>query len=219
MATRDNKRALKVIRSLHSSRQKQVGQIDVLCRDMVSAHREFSTKLATVNFVTSYYESLLGCTGLDDLLDTAVRCIRESVKEADAAVFLLSENGFDVHMADTGVADPVEKRQFQHWFTPEVVQSISQMNRICSLEQLLRMGLQGSPAVLKTISLVAIPISLVAIPLGRFGQAVGFILVYRPAHRPLRPEELSPLAAISVGLRQAIGSFQRTPSSHSIHPR
>ncbi|MHC5100267.1 MAG: hypothetical protein ACYSOG_00335 [Planctomycetota bacterium] len=212
MATRDNKRALKVIRSLHTCQKKQASKIDVLCRDMVSAHREFSTKLAALSFAASYYESLLGCTDLDDLLDTAVQGIREAVKETDAAIFLLSENGFDVHIADTGVADPVEKRQFQHWFTRELVNSVSQMNRICSLEQLLRMGLQGSPAVLKTISLAAIP-------LGRFGQAVGFVLVYRPAHLPLQTEELSRLAAVSTGLREAIDSFQDTPSVNSIQPR
>ena len=211
MATRDNKRALKVIRSLHTCQKKQASKIDVLCRDMVSAHREFSTKLAALSFAASYYESLLGCTDLDDLLDTAVQGIRETVKETDAAIFLLSENGFDVHIADTGVADPVEKRQFQHWFTRELVNSVSQMNRICSLEQLLRMGLQGSPAVLKTISLAAIP-------LGRFGQAVGFVLVYRPAHLPLQTEELSRLAAVSTGLREAIDSFQDTPSVNSIQP-
>ena len=211
MATRDNKRALKVIRSLHTCQKKQASKIDVLCRDMVSAHREFSTKLAALSFAASYYESLLGCTDLDDLLDTAVQGIREAAKETDAAIFLLSENGFDVHIADTGVADPVEKRQFQHWFTRELVNSVSQMNRICSLEQLLRMGLQGSPAVLKTISLAAIP-------LGRFGQAVGFVLVYRPAHLPLQTEELSRLAAVSTGLREAIDSFQDTPSVNSIQP-
>ena len=211
MAIRDNKRALKVIRSLHTCQKKQAGKIDVLCRDMVSAHREFSTKLAALNFAASYYESLLGCTGLENLLDTAVQGIREAVKETDAAIFLLSENGFDVHIADTGVADPVEKRQFRHWFTRELVNSVSQMNRICSLEQLLRMGLQGSPAVLKTISLAAIP-------LGRFGQAVGFVLVYRPAHLPLQSEELSRLAAVSTGLHEAIDSFQKTPSVNSIQP-
>ena len=201
MATRDNTRALKVIRSLHTNQKKQGNQINMLCRDMVSAHREFSTKLATLSFAASYYESLLGCTDLEDLLDAAVRGIREAVKETDAAIFLLSENGFDVHIADTGVADPVEKRQFQHWFTRELVNSVSQMNRICSLDQLLRMGLQGSPAALKTISLAAIP-------LGRFGQAAGFVLVYRPAHLPLQTEELSRLAAISTGLHEAIASFQ-----------
>jgi hypothetical protein len=196
-----------VIRSLHSGQKKQGEKIDILCRDMVSAHQEFSIKLATLNFVTSYYESLLGCVSLDDLLNAIVQGIRESVKEADAAVFLLSENGFGVHVADSGIADPVEKKQFQNWFNRELVNRVSQMNRVCSLDQLLRMGMQGAPAILRTISLAAVP-------LGRFGRALGFILVYRPAHLPLQSEELARLAAVSVGLREAIGSFQKTPSAN-----
>lgn len=203
MAARNNKRALKVIRTLHTRQQKQADKVDIMCCDMVAAHREFATKLAQLTFVTSFYESLLQRSGLEDVLDAAVWGIREAVTEADAAVFLLSENGFDVHMADAGVSDPVEKREFQHWFTRELVNSVSQMNRICSLEQLLRMGLQGPPAILKTISIAAMP-------LGRFGRGVGFVLVYRPAHLPLQAEELSRLAAISVGLREAIGSFQKS---------
>lgn len=210
MSERNNNRALKVIRSLHSHQQKQADKIDVLCRDMVSAHREFSSKLATLNFVTSYYESLLGCTDLEGFLTAAVRSIRQLVKEADAAIFLLSENSFDVHIADSGISDPVEKRQLRCWFTRELVSSVSQMNRICSLDQLLRMGLEAPPAVLKTISLAAIP-------LGQFGQSLGLILVFRPTHRPLQSEELARLAAISTGLRQAIESFQKVPPVNSTH--
>jgi hypothetical protein len=208
LAGRDNKRALQIIRKLHKRQKKQAEKTDILCRDMVSAHREFSTKLANLEFVACYYESLLQSTGLEDLLNAAVRGIREAVHEADAAVFLLSENGFDVHIADAGVFEPVEKREFQHWFTRDLVNSISQMNRICSLEQLLRMGLQAPPAVLKTISMAAIP-------LGRLGQGMGFVLVYRPAHLPLQVEELSRLAAISVGLRKAIRGFQQA-TAHSL---
>ena len=202
---RDNKRALKVIRSLHSCQKKQTDKIDLLCRDMVAAHREFSCKLATLSFVTSFYESILGCANLEGLLNSAIDSIRESAKDTDAAVFLLSEGGFDVHVAAAGVADSVEKGQFQNWFTRELVNTIGQMNHVCSLEQLLKMGLQGPPAIMKTISLAAIP-------LGQLGRSVGFVLVYRPAHRTLQREELSRLAAISTGLREAIQSFQMASS-------
>lgn len=213
MALKNNKRALQVIRNLHAKQNKQSEQIEILCHDMVSAHREFSTKLAKLNLVVSFYESLLRCTDMQELLNAAVKGIRQTIQEADAAVFLLSEDGFDVHIADVGVAESVEKRQFKQWFTLELVNNISQMNRICSLDQLLRMGLQGSPAIVKTVSIAAIP-------LGRLGQAVGFVLVYRPAHLPLRSEELSRLAAISSGLREAILSFQQVqakPSNNSLH--
>jgi hypothetical protein len=213
LAARNNKRALEIIRKLHNRQKNQSDKIDIICRDIVAAHREFATKLAKLKFVTSYYESLLQSAGLSELLDAAVLGIRESITEADAAVFLLSDNGFDVHISDTGGSDSVEKKEFQHWFSRELVSSVSQMNRICSLEQLLKMGLQGPPAILKTISIAAIP-------LGRFGRGLGFVLVYRPAYRPLQADELSRVAAISVGLREAIGSFQESrakPFNTSLH--
>lgn len=200
MASRNNKRALKALRFLRSRQKRQAAQIDILCRDIVSAHRDFSVKLAQLNFVTSFYESLLGCGDLETLLDAAVNTFRKAIDCADAAIFLLSENGFDVHIADSGLFNSIEKEQFQNWFTPKLVDSISRMNRLCSLDHLLRMGLQGPPAIMKTISAAAAP-------LGRFGQGVGFVLIYRPSHLPLQPEELSHVAAVSTGLREAIRSF------------
>lgn len=200
-----NERALKVIRALHSRQDKQADKIDILCHDMISAHRDFSTKLSKMNFVTEFYESLFACSDLDQLLNTAVKGLRSHIDQADAAIFLLSENGFDIHIADSGDSDPIEKREFQNWFTRELVDGISRMNRICSLEQLLHMGLQGPPAIMKTISLAAIP-------LGRLGQGVGFVLIYSPAHLPLQPGQLSQLAAVSTGLREAIRSFQTSKS-------
>lgn len=209
----DNKRALKVIRDLRNSRRKQSEKIDILCHDMVSAHRDFSMKMAQLNFVVSFHESLLRCTEMEELLDTAVKGIRDAVCEADAAVILLSENGFDVHIADHSSSEPVEKKQFRHWFTRNMVNTISQMNRICTLDELLRMGLQGPPGMIKTVSLAAIP-------LGRLGQGVGCILLYRRAEMPLQTEELSRVAAISGGLREAIQSFrdiQSRSSSNRMH--
>ncbi|MCI0498688.1 MAG: hypothetical protein L0Y36_03270 [Planctomycetales bacterium] len=200
MASRNNKRALTVLRFLRARQQRQTEQIDILCRDVVAAHRDFSVKLAQLNFVSSFYETLLGCADLETLLDASVDKFRQAIDGADAAIFLLGENGFDVHIADSGLFNPIEKDQFQNWFTPRLVNNISRMNRVCSLDQLLRMGLQGPPAIMKTISAAAVP-------LGRIGQGTGFVFVYRPAHLPLQPEELAHAAAVSIGLREAIGSF------------
>jgi hypothetical protein len=211
LASKNNKRALKVIRNLRSSQNRQAEQIDMLCHDMVSAHREFSTKLETLKCVVSYYERLLRCTDLETLLKAAVKGVRQVVRQADAAVFLLSESGFELHQADSGSVDSVEKQQFCHWFTRELVSTISQMNRVCSLDQLLRMGIQGPPAIIKTISLAAIP-------LGRLGHGTGFILVYRPADLPLQAQDLSHLAAISIGLRDAIEGFQTAKADSSDNP-
>lgn len=175
---------------------------------MVGAHREFSTKLANLNFAVSFYESLLGCSNMETLLDIAAGRFRAALNGADAAIFLLSDTGFDVHIADSGLFEPVEKGQFRSWFTPKLVDSISRMNRICSLEQMLRMGLQAPPGVLKTISAAAAP-------LGQFEKGAAFVLIYRPSSAPLQPDELSRIAAVAPGLRKAIAAFVLKDSNKS----
>ena len=207
MATKHHKRALKALRTLRTRHEKQAQQIDILCNDIVSAHQEFSQKLCRLNFAVSFYETLLAANDREALLDMAVQHISTDIDEASAAIFLLAENGFDVHLADVSSADDPESHAFQDWFTRSLVDHISRTNRVCSLEQLLRMGLQGPPAILKTLSAAAVP-------LGRFGRGLGFIFVYRHAGRPLSAEELSRVAGISSGLRDALHRF--IPASDQI---
>ncbi len=211
MAIRNHKRALEVIRALRSRHDKQARQIDILCNDMVSAHREFSMKLASLNFVVSLYEALLSGYDCEQILDIAVQSIRGNIEGASVAIFLLEDNGFNVQLADAGLSDHIEVTHFQEWFTRRLVDHISQSNRVCSLEQMLRMGLQGPPAIMKTLSAAAVP-------LGRFGQGLGFIFVYRHAGHPLTAEELSRVAAISSGLREAIQRFLVSAESHAKAP-
>lgn len=199
MRTRHHKRALQVIRELRRRQETQHQKIDILCSDMVSAHCQFSQKQARMNFAVSFYESLLVCGDRVSLLDSAIRCIEANVTEAGCAVFLLEEGGFSLNTSHTFSAG-IENTQLKDWFSQPLVDQISQMNRICTLEQLLRMGLQGPPAILKTISAAAVP-------LGRFGQGLGFMLLYRHAGYPLTGEELSRIAAVTSGLRQALERF------------
>ena len=211
LATRNHKRALAAIRVLRSRHDKQARQIDILCNDMVSAHREFSMKLARLNFAVSFYEAMLSGCDCEQILDIAVQSIRGHIEGASAAIFLLEDNGFNVQMANTGPSDHIEATHFQDWFTHRLVDHISQSNRVCSLEQMLRMGLQGPPAIMKTLSAAAVP-------LGRFGQGLGFIFVYRHAGHPLTAEELSHVAAISSGLREAVHRFLVPVANHTKTP-
>lgn len=200
MATRHHTRALRVLRALRARHEKQAQQIDILCGDIVSAHQEFSQKLSRLNFAASFYETLLAAADREAVLDMAAQGIGSEIDEAGAAVFLLAEHGFEMHFTDAGSPAGAEGQSFQDWFTRSLVDHISRTNRICSLEQLLRMGLQAPPAMLKTLSAAAVP-------LGRFGEGMGFIFVYRYAARPLTAEELSRVAAITSGLRDALHRF------------
>lgn len=195
-----NKRALKVIRMLRTRQQKQADQIDILCRDMVSAHRDFAVKLARMIDVNRFYETLLSCSTLSDILNAAVNRVEEAIASSNAAVFVLDDNGYEVYSgvesASGGTALP-----FQEWFSRELVLNLSLTPRVSSLNQMLQMGLQGSPAALKSISAAAIGLS-------RSGQAIGFIFVCRSIEEPLTAEELSAAASIGNGLCQAIANLR-----------
>lgn len=196
-----NRRALHTIRTLRMRQNKQAQKIDILCQDMVSAHEQFLLKLTRLAFATSFYESLLGCAGLEEMLDRAVLQIRAAIAQSGAAIVLIETGGFDVHIAKSADRQQVEQSHIHNWFTPDIVRQISHTNRICSLSDMLKMGLQASPSALKTLSAAAVP-------LGRLGLGVGFILIYRNAENPLLAEELSSIAAVTPGLREAIIRFK-----------
>ena len=154
---------------------------------------------------TAFYESLLGCSGVEEVLDRTIGLIRTHIDRAGAAVFVIEASGFDVHLAKSPDNGQVEKTHFQSWFSRDMVQQISQTNRVCMLDELLRMGLMASPSSLKSLSVAAVP-------LGRLGLGVGFILVYRTVERPLLAEELSRVAAIAPGVREAVLSVRHAPA-------
>ena len=139
------------------------------------------------------------------MLDKAVEGIHANIDQAASAVFLMESSGFDVHLTKSPDNGLVEKSHFQSWFNRKMVQQISQTNRVCTLIEMLKMGLMAPPSTLKTLSAAAVP-------LGRLGLGVGFILVYRTAERPFLAEELSRIAAIAPGIREAILSFKSLPA-------
>jgi len=206
-----NQRALKAIGVLKARQQKQAKQIDVLCRDMVSAHELFSLTLARLTFATSFYESLLGCGEVEEAIDRTLRLIGQNIDQAGAAIFLVEASDFEVHLATSADGGQVEKANFKTWFNRDIVHQISQTNHICTLNDMLKMGLMAPPSSLKTLSAAAVP-------LGRLGLGVGFILVYRSAEHPLLAEELSRVAAIAPGLREALCALKAAPVKSSLTP-
>ena len=189
-------RALRAVRKLNEIRHKQDQKIDILCNDMVSANRDIIEQLNLLTSAVNFYESITGQTDISNLLDIAAGHIRHMVKNSNVAVFLTDSNGFEIHMADDSPIE-IDKKQFESYFTPEVVNDICRSSRVCSIEDMCNIGLQANPAVLSSISAAAVP-------LGRFTQPVGFILIYRKAENNLTAEELEKVTTITPGLRNAI---------------
>ena len=198
MTKRHDKRLKKLAHDLNQVRHEQAKKIDILCNDMVSAHADFIKQLQTLTFGISFYESIIGHADLGSLLDAATELICQTVRDANVAVFLLETGSFELHMADDHPID-FDADQIESCFTPDIVHNISRANRICSLDDLYEIGLQGNISMLSKLSIAAIPI-------GRYSSPAGFILIYRGAENKLTAEELQKVNAVTPGLCSAIHS-------------
>jgi hypothetical protein len=212
LPTRRNERALRTIRNLRFRQKHYTKKIDILCRDIVGAHSEFIEKLSILTFSLQFHESLLGLADVCGILDAAGQFLRHQLQGTAIAVFMIEPKGsFNIHFGGSWQEFEIVKSRFESWFTPRLVHEISHSRQICTLEQMLAMGLQASPTALKHISIAAVP-------LGQIGKTMGFVLFYRPADLAYTPQELARVAAVMPALRIAIDRIAVTTENPAQEP-
>ena len=198
----DHKRQEKLrllVSKLNKERKKQAKKIDILCNDLIAAQRDFIEKLKTISFTANFYEAIVGTTDLSSLFYTAGKLIKEEIPNANIAFFLRQQDNFELHLFESDHPITLEKQRPENCFTSEWVDNICKLNKICTLDDMFAMGLQGNLIGLNKISAVTIP-------LGLFGPSLGFILIYRSSQNKLTPDELNNISAVTRGLSRAIQS-------------
>lgn len=204
-----------LIKKLNQERKRQAQKIDILCNDLIAAQRNFIEKLNTISFTANFYESILGSIDPEDLLYTAARMIRTENADANVTFFLRRQDdpstelkaGFELYMFESDRPIPIEGTQpfdgaqdrLEDGFSPELMESICKSNKVCTLNDMFAMGLQGNLTELNRISAVTIP-------LGRRGCLLGFMLLYRSSDNKLTDNEIERILAITGGLSRAITS-------------
>ncbi|MHC4477197.1 MAG: hypothetical protein ACYTEL_16245 [Planctomycetota bacterium] len=190
-----------LVKKLDQERKKQAKKIDILCNDLIGAHREFIQRLDTISFAAGFYEMLIGTTDLSSVLHLAGSVIKQKIPGANVAFFLRRPNSFELHMHESDRPISLESQTMERCFTPELVGNICKANKICTIEDMFAMGLEGNLARLNDISAATIP-------LGRLSSSLGFILVYCSLENKLTCHQLRDMAAIVPGLSRAIQSCQ-----------
>jgi len=202
-----NKRLRLLISRLNKERKKQAKQIDILCNDFIAAQKDFIKSLNTIGFAADFYEAIAGLTELNELLCTAGNLIKDQIPDVNVTFFLLAPNNaegpqhdnFELHIFESDESIDLEDRRIENFFTAELVGNIAKSNRICTIEDMLAMGLAGSPACLEKISTAAIPLSTPA-------SSLGFVLIYRSSRNQLTADELKAVSQIAPGLARSIAS-------------
>jgi len=188
-----------LISKLNKERKKQTKKIDILCNDLIAAQRDFIKRLDTISFTANFYETIAGITELSSLILLASKLIKGETADANVAFFLRQGDKFELHIFESAQPILLEKQGLENCFTPEAVDNICKSNKICTLEDMFAMGLQGNLTRLNEISAATIP-------LGQPGPSLGFILIYRSSQNKLTAGELNNVAAVSPGLSRAIAS-------------
>lgn len=237
----DNKQRYKrwrlLIKKLNKERKKQAQKIDILCNDLITEQRKFINRLNIISFTANFYESIIGSTDLEDLLYTAARMIKTETADANITFFLRHEDDpstelkteassgaasmdFELHMFESsrpiiseGAYSPDSDRdRLETCFSPELMNGICKSNKVCTLDDMFAMGLQGNLTGLNKVSVVTIP-------LGLPGSSLGFMLIYRSSENTLSANEIDRIRAITGGLSRAIASCQTLsrakPGRHS----
>ena len=159
----DNKQRYKRLRlligKLNKDRKRQTKKIDILCNDLIAAQRDFIKRLDTISFTANFYETIAGITELSSLILLASKLIKDETADANVAFFLRQADKFELHIFESTQPILLEKQGLENCFTPEVVDNICKSNKICTLDDMFAMGLQGNLTSLNEISAATIPLS------------------------------------------------------------
>lgn len=104
---------------------------------------------------------------------------------------------YELHMFESEQPIGLEKYRLENCFTAELMEQIFKSNKLCSLDDMFAMGLQGNLVGLNKVSAVTVP-------LGELGRSLGFILIYRSSQNKLTTDELNRISVIRAGLSRAI---------------
>jgi hypothetical protein len=194
-----NSRIRLLVKHLNRRRKKQAAQIDLLCNDIITAHNDFLDTVRTLTFAGEFYESLIGVNNLDNLFCICACLIKKQIPDVNLAFFLSQPESFQLYAFDYSISENEtdEAHRLERYFTGELVESITRANRPCEIDDLLQMGLQVSPSVLKGSSAITVPIA------GN-GPVAGFMFLYRYSSRDFDRRQIKLLCAVRRGLSRAI---------------
>jgi len=195
--TERHRRLRLLLNRLNKQRKQQARKIDILCNDLISAQRAFIQRLYTVSFAAEFYRSLLGCPDLNHLLAQADRQIRQELPGVGVAFYLRQSDGCELHSFLDDEMFACERQGPQEHLTPERIDGICKLNRVCTLADIRSLDPGDDPDGLAGFSIVTLPLS-------DLGRSLGFALLWRSSPLTVRAEEVDRIESVMCGLSQAI---------------
>lgn len=209
-----NSRLHLLVRKLNKIRKAQKKQINILCNDILSAHSDFINHLKSFRFAADFYESLLGAANLDAIAEAAGEFLMQNTAGCSVMIIFTTSDplrqqseasSLQIHFYSEDPQLEDIPSHIKQTMTVKMVESVCYSSKICSADDLCKMGFFAGPAILKRISLAAIG-------LNNTGPATGMILLYRSADKPLSNSEISTVSSAVKGLAKVVKALQNANS-------
>ena len=186
-----------LVHKINQDRKRQSQKIDLLCHDLIDAQRDFIERLGSISFVAGFYKTLLGVTDLDQILDISGRHLHDLWPNASLSFFLKQLEGFRQYRI--GLDDEFDKHaeRLEHSFSDTLAETLCRLGKVCDQDDLIGLGLEANPTLLKSLSLMTLP--LISGP-----RCIGFMLIYRPGQNTFSETDRTQVSRVIQGLAQAI---------------
>jgi len=192
-----HKRVRLLVRKVNRARKKQAKQIDILCHDFVDAQRDYNRRLSVIGLTAGFYQSILGIHDLQMLLNVASEHMVETTDAAQVVFMIRRENGCKSYVCSESTFPVEPELRLEQLFSTEVMDSICNSCKTCTMDDMLAMGLQIRPTALSQVSAITVPLTD-----GVCSR--GFMLLYQETDHPLSKIQIEQITSISGGLSKAI---------------
>ena len=147
-----------LVHDINRQRKIQARKIDILCNDMVRAHRGLLEGLRNLSFTAGVHESLIACYDADEVFKAVSEAFSRRFGTCAAALLLVDGSDITTHCLPGNLLD-TEVSELPSFFTAENVRSICSGNRVHLLPELLQLPVQVPPQSVANSWAVAVPLS------------------------------------------------------------
>ncbi len=185
-----------LFKAANRTRRNQKAKIDIVCRGLVDAQREFIYRLNEMAFAAFFFEKIVGITQLDELRNSIISILRSEIGSLDAAIFIRKHNYFNqIILGDCQVG--ISEQLFKS-VPDETADAVCRSNRVCTLNELTGMGLEYDPVKLGSLSGFTIPMQ-------KGFSSAGFLFIIAP-NGQLQSKDADLLEQLGKGLLKAVES-------------
>jgi hypothetical protein len=188
-------RVRELVHGVNRQRKIQARKIDILCTDMVTAHRGMLDRLESLAFTNSLYESLVGCSGPADALTAITTPLARRFGECGIALVTLDGDGIAVHDTHPGLSDEISA--LPSCFMAENIRAICAANRVFTLSEMLELPVEIPPRTAEHAVAAVVPLKAAA-------EAVGILLLYNDAEKPLAPRLIHAVTTIAPAIARTV---------------